>query len=85
LTADHSLIIALQNSLSAGSAIYYGIFVIAQILQMFVLGPRLILDIREHHAKVVARAEGGTGMTSIAFHAGGDALTGVDASTGGDV
>ncbi|KAG2117045.1 uncharacterized protein F5147DRAFT_768429 [Suillus discolor] len=65
--------------------IYFGIWAIAQMLQMFVLGPRLILSVRKSHAKLVARADGGTGMTSIAFHAGGDVLIGGDSSTGRDV
>ncbi|KAG1796379.1 uncharacterized protein HD556DRAFT_297641 [Suillus plorans] len=58
---------------------YSGVFQIAQELQMFVLGPRLILSIREYHAELVARSDEGTGMTTIHFQAGGDA------STGGDV
>jgi hypothetical protein len=61
-----------------GNDIYDGVLLIAEILQMFVLGPRLVLTIREHHTKVMARADGGTGMTSIAFHAGGDVSTGRD-------
>jgi hypothetical protein len=52
------------------------------MLQMFVLGPRLILSVRKSHARVMARADGETGMSSIAFHAGVDALTGGDALTG---
>ncbi|KAG1888841.1 hypothetical protein F4604DRAFT_1915901 [Suillus subluteus] len=75
----------IRNSSSIGSAIYGGIWSIAEVLQMFVLGPRLILSIREYHAKFAPGADGGTAMTSIAFQAGGDALTGGDASTGGDV
>jgi hypothetical protein len=43
---------------------------------MFVLGPRLILSVREYHAKLVARSDEGTGMTSIYFQVGGDALAG---------
>ncbi|KAG2346162.1 hypothetical protein BDR05DRAFT_1057796 [Suillus weaverae] len=65
-------------SSSVGSALYSAILQIAQVLQMFVLGPRLILSIREFHAKLVARSDEGTGMTSIYFQAGGDALTGGD-------
>ncbi|KAG2097056.1 uncharacterized protein F5147DRAFT_763481 [Suillus discolor] len=65
-------------SSSVGSAVFTGILSISQMLQMFVLGPRLILSIREYHAKLVARADGGIGMTSLAFHAGGDALTSED-------
>ncbi|KAG1798893.1 uncharacterized protein HD556DRAFT_1525395 [Suillus plorans] len=65
-------------SSSVGSAVFTGILSISQMLQMFVLGPRLILSIREYHAKLVARADGGIEMTSLAFHAGGDALTSDD-------
>jgi hypothetical protein len=54
---------------------------LAQVLQMFVLGPRLILSIREYHAELVARSDGGTCMTSIYFQAGGD----MDMLAGGDV
>jgi hypothetical protein len=49
-------------------------------MQMFVLGPRLILSVREYHAKLVTRSDEGTRMTSLYFQAGGDALV-----TGGDV
>jgi hypothetical protein len=59
----------LMNLSSMGSAIYTGVFSIAQMLQMFVLGPRLILSVREHHAKVVARADGGLDMMTITFQA----------------
>jgi hypothetical protein len=41
---------------------------------MFVLGPRLILSVREFHAKLVARSDEGTRMTTLYFQAGGDAL-----------
>jgi len=54
-------------------------------MQMFVLGPRLILSIRKSHAVVEDRAQGRTRMTSIAFQAGGDVLTGRDLWTGEDV
>ncbi|KAG2048446.1 hypothetical protein BDR06DRAFT_1024447 [Suillus hirtellus] len=40
---------------------------ILEVVQMFVLGPRLILGIREYNAKVVADSDTATGMTSIAF------------------
>lgn len=55
------------DTTSVGSGIYYGIFQIAQFVQMFVLGPRLILSIREYHAKLVAMSDEGTGITTIAF------------------
>ncbi|KAG2357138.1 hypothetical protein BDR07DRAFT_393459 [Suillus spraguei] len=67
------------NTTSVGSAVYSGIWSIAEVLQMFVLGPRLILSIREYHAKLVARADGETWMMSIsALQIGEDALTGRD-------
>ncbi|KAG2356882.1 hypothetical protein BDR07DRAFT_1421995 [Suillus spraguei] len=47
--------------------IYGGIIQILQVVQMFVLGPRLILSVREYHAKLVADSDAATGMTSIAF------------------
>ncbi|KAG2032788.1 hypothetical protein BDR03DRAFT_736899 [Suillus americanus] len=70
--------IAIMITTPTGSTVYYGVWSIAEALQMFVLGPRLVLSIREHHAKVVARTNGGIGMTTIAFRAGGDASTGSD-------
>ncbi|KAG2117584.1 hypothetical protein DEU56DRAFT_919041 [Suillus clintonianus] len=66
-------------STGLGGDVYDGILSIAQVLQMCVLGPRLILSVREYNTKLVAKSDEGTHMTSIAFQAGGDA------STGGDV
>jgi hypothetical protein len=40
---------------------------ISKVLQPFVLGPRLILGVREYNAKLVADSDEGTAMTSIAF------------------
>ncbi|KAG2114270.1 uncharacterized protein F5147DRAFT_21063 [Suillus discolor] len=37
------------------------------VVQMFVLGPRLILSIREYHAKLVAYSDAETSMNSIVF------------------
>lgn len=53
---------------SIGVVIYSGSLVIIAMVQMFVLGPRLILDIRELHAKLVGDSDAGTNMTSIIFH-----------------
>jgi hypothetical protein len=36
-------------------------------VQMFVLGPRLILGVREYHAKVTAKSAAGSGMASVVF------------------
>jgi hypothetical protein len=40
---------------------------VAQVVQMFVLGPRLILGVREYHAKLMANSDEATGMASIVF------------------
>lgn len=53
------------NSSSLGVDIYNGILQIAQAVQMFVLGPRLILSVRECHAK--ANSDEGIDMSTIAF------------------
>lgn len=57
------------NSTSVGTQIYSGILQIFFSVRMFVLGPRLILSVREYHAELVANSEGGTGIiATIAFH-----------------
>jgi hypothetical protein len=50
-----------------GAAFFSDIIPIAQTVQMFVLGPRLILSIREYHAKLVTNSDEGIAMTTIAF------------------
>ncbi|KAG1880792.1 hypothetical protein F4604DRAFT_1747929 [Suillus subluteus] len=75
----------IMYSLSVGNALYSTVLQIAQVLQMFILGPRLILSIREYHANLVTMSDEGTVMTSIHFQAGGNALNGRDMLTGGDV
>lgn len=67
-----------------GAYIYTGTLAIIQTLQMFVLGPRLILSVRNFNAKLVARSDEGTAMTTIVFQAG-NALTGGDTSVDGYV
>ncbi|KAG2051411.1 hypothetical protein BDR06DRAFT_587517 [Suillus hirtellus] len=52
---------------SPGPQIIIGFLQILKVVQMFVLGPRLILGVREYHAKLVADSDAATGMTSIAF------------------
>jgi hypothetical protein len=37
------------------------------VVQMFVLGPRLILSVREYHAKLIADSDTETSMNSIVF------------------
>ncbi|KAG1744062.1 uncharacterized protein EDB91DRAFT_1246941 [Suillus paluster] len=52
---------------STSGQIYIGVIEILKPVPMFVLGPRLILGIREYHAKLVADSDAATAMTSIAF------------------
>ncbi|KAG1765990.1 hypothetical protein EV702DRAFT_1151124 [Suillus placidus] len=55
----------IENSSSLGVDIYNGILQIAQAVQMFVLGPRLILSVRKCHAK--ANSDEGIDLSTIAF------------------
>jgi hypothetical protein len=52
---------------------------LTRVVQVFILGPRLILGIREHHANLVANLDEGIGMISIVFQER------VQISTGGGV
>ncbi|KAG1725174.1 uncharacterized protein EDB91DRAFT_1254909 [Suillus paluster] len=47
--------------------IYAGFLEIFMAVQLLVLGPRLILDVREYYAKLVEDSDAATAMTSIAF------------------
>ncbi|KAG2147739.1 uncharacterized protein EDB93DRAFT_401921 [Suillus bovinus] len=47
--------------------VYSGLHQIFTVMQLFVLGPRLILSIREYYANLVTDSDAATGMTSIAF------------------
>lgn len=60
----------ISGSSSTGTEIYSGILEISLLMQMFVLGPRLLLSVREYHAKLVADSETGTNITTIAFQEG---------------
>ncbi|KAG1766826.1 hypothetical protein EV702DRAFT_783907 [Suillus placidus] len=51
---------------SLGAQIYFGVLQIFILVQFFVLGPRLILSVREYHAKLVD-FDAATGMASIVF------------------
>ncbi|KAG2114893.1 hypothetical protein BD769DRAFT_1778419 [Suillus cothurnatus] len=55
------------NLYSLESQIYFGFSQIFLSVQLFVLGPRLILGVREYHAELVANSDTATAMTSIAF------------------
>ncbi|KAG2107516.1 uncharacterized protein F5147DRAFT_837398 [Suillus discolor] len=49
------------------SMTFSGFLQILIVVQMFVLGPRLILGLREFNAKLVADSDAATGMISIVF------------------
>ncbi|KAG1727264.1 uncharacterized protein EDB91DRAFT_1253956 [Suillus paluster] len=67
------------DSTSVGVQVYWGAYQTISFVQQFVLGPRLILSVRQYHAKLVAESDEGTAMTTIAFQER------VHESTGGDV
>jgi hypothetical protein len=50
-----------------GAQVYYGVLLFVFPVQMFVLGPHLILGIREYHAERVDKFEAGTNFTTIHF------------------
>ncbi|KAG2140136.1 hypothetical protein DEU56DRAFT_294675 [Suillus clintonianus] len=58
---------AIMDSASVGAEVYAGICQFVSLMQMFVLGPRLILSVREYHAELVAGSDEGTGMTTMSF------------------
>ncbi|KIK38399.1 hypothetical protein CY34DRAFT_15090 [Suillus luteus UH-Slu-Lm8-n1] len=57
----------LENSNSMGVEILYGGLQVLLVVQMFVLGPRLILSVREYYAKLMAESDAETSMISIVF------------------
>lgn len=57
----------LSASISVGAQVYYGVLLFVFPVQMFVLGPHLILGIREYHAKRVDNSKAGTNFTTIHF------------------
>ncbi|KAG1844835.1 hypothetical protein DFJ58DRAFT_747580 [Suillus subalutaceus] len=52
---------------SLATQVYLGLSQIFQVVQMFVLGPRLILGVREYNAELVTNSDTATAMTSVAF------------------
>jgi len=57
----------IQNSNYIGVEILGGAIGILLSVQMFVLGPRLILSVRQYHANLVAESDAETSMNSIVF------------------
>ncbi|KAG1759220.1 hypothetical protein EDD22DRAFT_956127 [Suillus occidentalis] len=58
---------ALSNSNPAAVLIFGSIRFVLVVVQMFVLGPRLILSVREYHAKLIADSDAEISMNSIVF------------------
>ncbi|KAG1755314.1 hypothetical protein EDD22DRAFT_850442 [Suillus occidentalis] len=58
---------AFANSNFTAAMIFGTTRVILAVVQMFLLGPRLILSVREYHAKLVAGSDADTSMNSIVF------------------
>ncbi|KAG2043509.1 hypothetical protein BDR03DRAFT_422994 [Suillus americanus] len=55
------------NGFSLAAQPYYGLTQIFLFVQLFVLGPRLIIGVRDYHAELVANSDTATTMPSIAF------------------
>jgi len=66
-TSAFDWVLFFQNSTSVGNQAYRSILQISLLMQMFVLGPRLILSIREYHATLVTNSQSTTDMTTIVF------------------
>ncbi|KAG1887792.1 hypothetical protein F4604DRAFT_1178742 [Suillus subluteus] len=61
----------IMYSSSVGSYVYAGMLEFVSITQMFVLGPRLILSVRDFNSKLVTDSDAGTDMPSMVFQEGG--------------
>ncbi|KAG2103776.1 uncharacterized protein F5147DRAFT_762264 [Suillus discolor] len=57
----------ISNSNSIGDQILRGALEILSVVRMFVLGPRLVLSVREYSAKLVAYSDAETSMNLIVF------------------
>jgi hypothetical protein len=57
----------LYESFSTDTGVYYGVLQVLLFVQMFVLGPRLILGVREHDAKIAVSSDSGPSFTTIIF------------------
>jgi len=60
----------ISGSSSIGTELYSGIVEISLLAQMFIMGPRLLLSVREYNANLVADSETGTNLTTIIFQEG---------------
>lgn len=59
--------ISMQDPFSLETETYVALLRVLTPIQSFVLGPRLILSLREYHAMLVTDSDVATGMSSIVF------------------
>ncbi|KAG2340773.1 hypothetical protein BDR05DRAFT_488936 [Suillus weaverae] len=52
---------------SPAGAVCVGLLQLFSIVQMFVVGPRLVLGVREYHDRLVANSDAGIAMSTITF------------------
>ncbi|KAG1779129.1 hypothetical protein EV702DRAFT_1195643 [Suillus placidus] len=57
----------LYDSSSVGTEVYNGVLQILLFIQMFVLGPRLVLGVREYDAKLAVNSDAEPSFTTIIF------------------
>ncbi|KAG2097967.1 uncharacterized protein F5147DRAFT_363955 [Suillus discolor] len=57
----------LPNEIPAGAELYYAVALLSSLLQMFLLGPRLVLSVREHSTRLAVDSDRATVMTKIVF------------------
>lgn len=69
----------ISESISVGAETYLGILRVFSLAQTFLLGPRLIIGVREYHTMLVANSDEGNSITTIAFQEGAHVLTYGDA------
>ncbi|OAX33168.1 hypothetical protein K503DRAFT_859939 [Rhizopogon vinicolor AM-OR11-026] len=65
--SENSCLLLCKYSTSMADGVFSGILGLARVVQMFILGPRLILGVREYHANLIAYSDEGTDMASIFF------------------
>jgi hypothetical protein len=63
------------NFFALKTEVYRGFLQIILVVQLFVVGPRLILSVRRYRAELMASSDTGTGMISIALQERGPVLT----------
>lgn len=56
-----------EDTYSLGTQMYLGVLLIFELVQKFVLGPHLILTVREHHTKLAADSDAGISVNSMVF------------------